>query len=159
MQRINTQSLEGATLALSAELPATYDSAGYTDTGIDWTLVGKVSNFGEHGVTSQVNTFTPVDTGVVEKSKGSKDYGNMQLAIGYVPGDAGQALALAAAESKSRYSARITYPLGDGEVTAESHYLEVLVTKAVNTEGGANDTRMLNVECAICRKPVVVAAT
>lgn len=158
-QRTDVQSLEGATLSLSAELPVTYDSAGYTDTGIDWTVIGQVENYGNHGMTANVPTFTPVDTGVVTKMKGSKDYGNMTLMIGNVPSDAGQILVATASESKNRYSAKIIYPLGDGEVTPETHYLDVLVTKREFQDGAVNDVRKLGVDLAICRKPVEVAAT
>lgn len=156
--RTQVQSLEGATLSLSAGLPATYDTAGYT-TVIVWTAIGQVESYGSHGLTSSVNTFTPVDTGVIAKTKGTKDYGNMSLVIGCVPGDTGQTLIATASESKARYSAKITYPLGDGESTAETHFLDVLVTKREFQDGSANDIRKISVDFAVCRKPVEVAAT
>lgn len=158
-RRTDIQSLEGATISISAELPVTYNSAGYTDTGIDWTAIGKVENYGNHGVKATMTTFTPVDTGVTEKVKGSKDYGSMNLVLGDVPSDAGQVIIAAAAESKAHYSIKIQYALGDGEVTAETHYLDVLVMSYENQDGAVNDTRKRNVELAICKAPVVVDAT
>lgn len=158
-QRTDIQSLEGATISICATLPTTYDAAGYSDTDLVFTAIGKVENYGNHGVKATMTSFTPVDTGVTEKVKGSKDYGSMNLVLGDVPGDAGQIIIASAAESKSHYSVKIAYALGDGEVTGEIHYLDVLVMSYENQDGAVNDTRKRNVEFAICKKPVVVDAT
>ena len=159
--RSNVQSNAGATLFISAARPATFDATGYTDTDVfpTWTEVGEVENFGEHGVTAQVLTFTNVKDAIIQKLKGSKDYGQMNLVLGSVPGDAGQTLLAAASESQNRYSARLVYPLGDGEVTAETHYLDVLVVSRSFQDGDANSVRKIAVGLALCKKPVEVAAT
>jgi hypothetical protein len=96
--------------------------------------------------------FTPVDTATVSKAKGSKNYGNMALTIGSVPGDAGQALLLAASESTAHYSFKMTYP--DGEI----HYIDAIVSKFEYVDGSVNSNSMINCELAICRKPVVQVA-
>lgn len=159
--RTNVQSLQGATLALSASRPATFDATGYTDTDLipTWTTIGEVENLGDHGLEAQVNTFVNITDGIVQKLKGTKDYGTMAMTLGDVPGDAGQVLIATASESTNRYSARITYPLGDGEVTPAIHYLDVLVVSRRFTDGDANAVRRLAVGLAICKKPVEVAAT
>lgn len=143
--------MAGATLAISATLPATYDSAGYGATGITYTAVGQIENYGEHGVEANVNTFTPVDTAVTAKFKGSKNYGALNLTLGCLPSDAGQDVLEAGAESANHYSVKITYP--DTSV----HYLDVLVTKFKWMDGGVNDIQKLSVSLEVCRKPVVVA--
>jgi len=155
------QSLAGAVIAISAETPPSgvYDAAGYADTGIDWTPIGKVETYGEHGGQAQINTFTPVDTAVIEKFKGSKDYGQMAVVLGHLPSDAGQDIVAAAFESQNRYSLRITYPLRAGESANEKHYLDVLVSSFRYSDGDANAIRKLNVSFDVCRAPVVVAAT
>lgn len=157
--RTNVQSMELAVLAISATLPATYDAAGYGATTIVYTAVGQVENYGDHGIVAQTNTFIPVDTGVVWKTKGTKDYGKMSFTLGDVPSDAGQVIIAAAAESKAHYSLKLTYPLGDSEATNEIHYIDVLVSGAQWKAGAANDIRKYAVDCEVCRKPVVVAAT
>lgn len=157
--RTNVQSMAGATLALSATRPVTFDSVGYSDTDLAWTTVGEVENYGEHGMQAQVLTFTAVADAIVQKLKGSKDYGTMNLVLGNVPSDAGQTLLAAASESQNRYSARITYPLGDGEVTPEIHYLDALVVTRNFTDGDANAIRKVACGLAICKKPIEVAAT
>ncbi len=158
-QRTDIQSLSGAVLAISATLPATYDAAGYAATSVIYTTVGQVDDFGEHGVSATITKFTPVATGIVAKVKGSKDYGVQSLQMANVPGDAGQIILAAAAESTNRYSVKVTYPLGNGEATNEIHYLDVVVSKSVNKDGTVDNVRMLAVDLELCRKPVVVVAT
>lgn len=157
--RTNVQSLAGAKLYVSAERPVTFDSAGYIDTGIDWTEVGEIEDHGNHGVQATIIEFTAVDDAVVQKLKGSKNYGTKQLMVGHIPSDAGQVILKAASESNNRYSARIDYPLGDGEITAEKHYLDVLIASYEFNEGAVNNVRKVAVGMALCRAPVIVAAT
>lgn len=157
--RTVNQTMSGAVLAISATLPATYDAAGYAATGMVFTTVGQIENYGNHGMTAVVTEFTPVADATVQKFKGAKNYGVMSMTLGHLPGDAGQVILEAAAESTNRYSVKITYPLGSGESTAEIQYLDVLVSKKENQDGAVNDVRKLMVDMAVCRKPVVVAAT
>lgn len=157
--RTNIQSLSGARLFLSATRPPTFDSAGYSDTTIVYTEIGQIENFGNHGLQAQEITFTAVADAVVQKLKGSKNYGTMSMTIGNVPSDVGQALLATASESQNRYTARLTYPLGDGESTPEAHYLDVLVMSREFQDGSVNDVRKTAVALAICRKPVEIAAT
>jgi hypothetical protein len=119
-QRLDIQSLELATLAISASLPATYDAAGYGATAVAFTAIGKIEDHGSHGTKVDVTEFTPVDTGVTTKVKGTKNYGTKQLVIGYLPGDAGQAILATAVESKAHYSAKITAPWATANPPARS---------------------------------------
>lgn len=150
--RTAPQTMVGATLALSASLPATYDSAGYEASAMVYTLLGEVDNFGNHGTTAKIAEYTPVATGVVGKAKGSKNYGNITVGMGSVPSNAGQTLLEAAVESSAHYSAKMTYP--DGEI----HYMDVLVSKKEYQDGAADGLSKISAVLEICRKPVVVAA-
>lgn len=141
-----------ATLAISASLPATYDAAGYGATGMVYTAIGEIENFGNHGVTATITEFTPISTAVVAKVKGSKNYGTMALMIGSIPSNAGQVIVKAASESNNHYSVKLTYP--DGEI----HYMDVLVAKYEFQDGAVNDVMKASVDLAICRAPVIVAA-
>jgi hypothetical protein len=148
--RTVVEALAGATIAISATLPETYDAAGYSSTDIVYTPIGEPENFGNHGGNATITEFTPVDTAVVAKVKGAKNYGTMSMMFGHKPGDAGQAILAAAFESNNHYSVKVAYP--DGEV----HYLDVLVAKHENQDGEVNDVQRLGVDFAICRKPIVV---
>jgi hypothetical protein len=147
------QSMSGATLAISANLPTTYDAAGYGSTLMVYTLIGAIENYGNHGATATITEFTPVDTAIVTKVKGAKNYGTKSLTLGSIPSDAGQVILDAAMESTNRYSAKLTYPSG------AIHYLDVLIAKTEFDDGAVNDIQKRNVDMAICRKPVIVAAT
>lgn len=150
--RTVVESLLGATLAISATLPETYDQVGYESTDIVYTPVGEIETYGSHGMTAAITEHTPVDTGVVAKVKGSKNYGNMALTIGDLPSDAGQVILKAASESANHYSVMITYPDG------VKHYLDVLVSKFEFQDGAVNDVKKIGVDLAICRRPTEVAA-
>ena len=150
--RTVVEGLAGAVLSISATLPATYDAAGYGATAEVFTAVGQIENYGNHGVTATISTFIPIDTAVVAKIKGSKDYGKMALTIGDMPGDAGQVILAAAAESPNHYSVKIIYQDG------AKHYLDVLVAKFEYVDGPVNSVKKINVEFDICRAPVIVAA-
>ena len=151
VQRTIINSAAGATLAISATLPSTYDAAGYGATTITYTAVGEVENFGQHGMTAVVTEFTPVDTAIVTKVKGSKNYGTKSLTIGSIPGNAGQVILKAASESSNRYSVKITYP------DTSIHYLDVLVSKYDQVDGAVNDIQKITCDLAVCRAPVIVA--
>lgn len=149
-ERTVLEGMTGATLAITATLPATYDAAGYGATTIVWSTVGLVENFGPHGMTAQITEFTPLDTGVITKIKGSKNYGNMDITLASLPSDSGQDIVEAASESSARYSVKITYP------DTSIHYLDVLVYKFENAGGAANDVHKINAGFAVCRKPTIV---
>jgi hypothetical protein len=150
-QRTIINSAAGATLAISASLPATYDASGYAATTITYTAVGEVENFGSHGVTASVTEFTPVDTSVVTKVKGAKNYGTKSITLGSIPGNAGQVILKAASESNNRYSVKITYP--DTSV----QYFDVLVSKYEQQDGAVSDIQKITCDLAVCRAPVIVA--
>jgi len=149
-QRTVVETIAGATLAVSASIPITYDEAGYSDTGMVYTLVGEVENYGNHGVVATIVEFTPVDTSVVTKLKGSKNYGTMACTLGNLPSDAGQAIFKLAAESNNHYSIKLTYP--DTEV----QYLDVIVGSFEYVDGAVNDVQKVNVSLALARAPVIV---
>jgi hypothetical protein len=152
MARTVVETIAGATLAISANIPVTYDSSGYGGSNVIFTAVGSIENWGNHGVTGTIVEFTPVDTGVVNKMKGSKNYGSIGLVIGSIPGDAGQAILKLAAESTAHYSAKLTYP--DGEI----HYLDVIVGKFEYQDGAVNDVQKIACDLAVSRAPVIIAA-
>ena len=150
--RTVVQSISGAVLSISDDIPATYNEAGYEDSAIVYTTVGEVENYGNHGVTANISEFTPVQTAVVTKIKGSKNYGTMALMVGSIPENAGQVLLKSASESTAHYSARLDYP--DGEV----HHMDVLVSKFEYQDGSVDDISRISVDLALCRAPVVIAA-
>lgn len=148
--RTVVESVTGALLYMTATLPDTYDATGYQSTDIVWTLVAEVEDIGAEDATKAVSTFVPVATAVTTKVPGAIDYGKRTIALGYMPGDTGQALMLAAFRSVNHYSAKLLFP--DGEI----RFLDVLVTKFGMSGGKAGDVQRGTTELDICRAPVAV---
>jgi len=138
-------------LSICATLPATYDAAGYSDTDLTYTLIGKVSDFLPYGSKRNVNKFNPISGGV-EKTKGAPDYGDGDMVMGDVPADAGQVILKAAEASANHYSIKVTFP--DGEI----HYLDVIVSKWELSGGKEGNPLLRTAMLHLCRAPVVVAA-
>jgi len=141
-----------AIYAVSATLPATYDSAGYGSTAMVYTAIGKVSDFLPYGSKRAVNEFVPI-TGPVEFTKGAPRYGQGDMMMGDIPADAGQVILKAAEVSANHYSLKITYP--DTEV----HYLDIIVAGWTLSGGKEGAPMIRTATLGICRAPVVVAAT
>ena len=150
-ERTVLESMAGTTIAISDDLPATYDAAGYAATTVVFTAIEEVESISPHGLTKAVLEFTPVGTGVKTKMPGVKDYGNITVTAGFLPSGTGQDLVRTAAESTAHYSLKLTYP--DTSVV----YLDVIVTKDENSNGDIGAVHKTVFEFAICRAPVVVA--
>ena len=88
------QSIKTATLHVSDDLPATEDQAGYEDVAVVYTAVGEVIDLGSLSDETSLITYTPVETGVVRKLKGSRNYGSQTIQYARVFGDAGQVILL-----------------------------------------------------------------
>ena len=144
-------SFTDTTYAISASLPATYDSSGYGATTITYTEIGKVESFPEIGSTREIQKFTPIK-GAVEYSKGTAEYGSGDMVMADVPADAGQVILKAADASANHYSMKITYP--DGEI----HYLDVIISSWKLSGGKSGEFLKRTAMVNVCRAPVVIAA-
>lgn len=78
----------GTQMHVAVGAPATYDIAGYE--AKDWIKVGDVENVPAFGGTAQVPEFIPLETGVVDKGKGSINYGASSVPLRRAVTDAGQ---------------------------------------------------------------------
>ena len=136
----------GATVAISASLPASYDASGYQATGITYTAIGKVESLGEHGGSAQVSSFTPLSDGVTEKFKGAFDYGELALTLGRLPSDSGQDLIDTAFASRNRYSVKLTYPTRTGEKASISARPTACCTSPMRAHSSAGTS----VQWSIC---------
>jgi hypothetical protein len=101
----------GTTIAISAGVPATFNSAGYA--ALSYTSIGEVTNFGEFGRVYQLVTHNPVSSRGTQKFKGSYNEGTMNLQLGLDTDDAGQVLAKTASTSDSLYALKVTASSGD----------------------------------------------
>lgn len=142
----------GAIYSISAAEPATYDAAGFA--ALTFTEVGEVISIGAFGGTAEVLTQAPVKTGIINKVKGSRNYGSQAIQFGKQT-DAGQALLSAGfdgAAADDVHSIKIAY--ADGTVryftglVASYEFQEISASSFVN---GASTIELNN-------KPVEVEA-
>ena len=96
----------GGFLSVSAATPATFDADGYV--ALSWTEVGGVSEIPEFGATYSAVTFTPLQTGIVDKFHGELNYGSITIPLAYDSADAGQIILLLSLASKNEISFRET---------------------------------------------------
>jgi hypothetical protein len=101
----------GTTLAISAGVPATFNSAGYA--ALTYTTVGEITNLGEFGREYALVTHNPIDTRGTQKFKGSFNEGALELQLGLDTDNAGQILMKAAVLSDNWYAVKITDQKGD----------------------------------------------
>ena len=151
MSAVNVEISVGTTVGLVAAQPATEDAAGYG--ALTFVTVGEVTNIGESGGSAQVATFTPVESGTVNKRKGSIDYGTASLSIAKDASDAGQVLLKAGFDGTDRstiHSFAITED--GGEVT----YFMGLISSFTTARGDANT--VLSHNCNIERTTIAVVA-
>ena len=150
MTATNVQISQGTTVAASATQPATEDIAGYV--ALTFTDVGEVTSFGESGGTATVASFTPVASGVVNKRKGSKDYGTMSLGMASDIADTGQILLKAGfdgAQEQTIHSFEITE--NNGDIT----YFMGLISSFTTVRGDAN--AIISHNCNIERTSISVS--
>jgi hypothetical protein len=107
------ETVAGTTICISAQQPATYDSAGYAGSGVNWTLIGEITDAGEHGREYALVTHQPIASRGTQKFKGSFNEGSKTLQLGLDNDDAGQLIAQAAVVSDNDYSFRVVYQGGD----------------------------------------------
>lgn len=108
---MSVRSTAGATLRISAGIPATFNQAGYA--ALTYTLIGEITDFGDFGREYNLITHNPVDNRGTVKLKGSFNEGSMALQLGLDTDDAGQILCRAAVVSDNNYAFKLTTQNGD----------------------------------------------
>lgn len=107
------QTAAGTVLSICATTPPTFDSTGYGSSNMFYTAIGEVTDMGSHGKTFAEITHKPIGSRGTRKFKGSFDIGTKTVQMGLDQDDAGQIIAMAAADSDNDYSFRMAYPNGD----------------------------------------------
>jgi hypothetical protein len=95
----------GTVVSVSAAAPATYDEVGFD--ALTFTAISEISDAGEFGREYALVSFTSINNRATQKRKGSYNEGAMTLALGRVPGDAGQTLLIAGRDSDLSYSFKV----------------------------------------------------
>ena len=109
------ETLAGTIISIAVEQPLTFDEAGYENTGMDWVVIGEITDAGEHGREYALVTHMPIASRGVQKFKGSFNEGQKTLQLGLDQDDAGQVVLKAALASDNDYSFRVVYQGGDAD--------------------------------------------
>ena len=124
----------GTTLSVVLGEPATYDSTGFA--ALSYTEVGEVSEIGEFGGSSEVLTFTPIKTGVIQKAIGPTNYGTIGLQYARNASDAGVIILKAGFDGANRdaeHSFKVTYP-----DTSVEYFTGKIASHTSNVGGASN---------------------
>jgi hypothetical protein len=135
----------GSTIAISAGVPATFDSAGYA--ALAYTLIGEVTDFGEFGRKFNLVTHNPISSRGTQKFKGSFNEGAMTLGLGLDTDDAGQDLAYTASGSDAKYAIKVTAQNGD------AYYFQALVMDFVRRFGSVDQITGASITLEITTSP------
>jgi hypothetical protein len=100
------QTVAGSSLKISASLPATYDSAGFS--ALTYTSVAEVTDIGSLGKEYTLVTHNPVGDRKTYKFKGSYNNGALALKLAKAITDPGQILLTSANDSDASFSFLIT---------------------------------------------------
>lgn len=117
----------GTVISISAEAPATYDSAGYAGTGMNFVAIGEITDAGTHGRKYAEIQHKPIGSRGVQKFKGSFDEGTKTIQMARDSLDAGQIIAKAASLSDNDYSFKVQYPPGQGQTVGAVDYFRAKV--------------------------------
>jgi hypothetical protein len=139
-----SKSLTSATTALyiSASLPATYDSTGFT--ALTWIAVGEISSYGAFGGKTNIVKFTPVDTNTVAKRGGSQDFGAIALTLARHTGADVTAMNNAFIDRQPR-AFKIVYPTALGQ----TDYFTGIVVENTTNIGNSDKILEANVNIEI----------
>ena len=144
------QSTVGSLFYVSAGLPATLDSAGYT--ALTYTLVGEVTDIGAIGKTFTLITHMPVSTGETVKFKGSSNAGQIALKLGKATlanTDVGQVILKTASDSYASFSFKITAQ------DATDQFFTGKVMSFVTNVGGPNNILTADVSIEIDSRDII----
>lgn len=129
----------GTRVYVSAGEPATYDTTGFN--ALSYTEVGKIESIGEYGGSAEVSSFTPLNDGIVDKLKGSIDYGSAALSIGRLTGDVGQGILKDGFDGNNRDTVHSFKIINSDGATA---FFTGLISSFVTVQDGANNVIMVN---------------
>ena len=101
------KSSAGTSLSISASLPASEVIGSYT--ALSYTVIAEVTSISELGKVYNKITHNPLNDRKTYKLKGSYDQGVLAVELAKAISNAGQTLLLAASNSDSDYTFKITY--------------------------------------------------
>lgn len=142
----------GTLISVSDSSPATYDSTGFA--ALTFSLVGEASEIPAFGAEAALATHTPLASGVVNKRRGSVNYGSLAIPMALSDSDTGQNVlriaGLANPGTDSQVSVKVTLP------NADIQYFTAQVMSFKTNIGNADAIAMAEVTLELDGKVVYV---
>lgn len=138
----------GTKLSISAAKPLTHDATGFK--ALSYTDVGFLTELGEHGPESSLQTINLMSANIARKRKSIRNYGGMPVTMALVPGDDGQILMRAAEADRDAYSVKLELPDGTSE------FFRALVMSFKTNPGNSEATVMATSQLEIDSESVWV---
>lgn len=115
MSEENSFTSVGTFIEVCSTLPATNDVAGFTAVGMTWVEVGGVDTIGEIRMTRNVNSRTPLKTGVEINVGGSASFEPFTVDGAIIRDDPGQEMLETKLRANAKVSFCVNYPDGGKE--------------------------------------------
>ena len=135
----------GTVVSVSANSPATYDSAGFA--ALSWSPCGELAELPAFGAEAALATHTPLATGIVAKRRGSLNYGSVALTMALSDTDTGQTVLQDAAEAGAGQDAQVSVKVE--LVNGEIQYFTAQVMSYRTNVGNADAITMAEVTLEI----------
>jgi hypothetical protein len=142
----------GTVVSVSANAPATYNSAGFA--ALTWSPCGELAELPAFGAEAALATHTPLATGIVAKRRGSLNYGSVALTMAVSDTDTGQTVLQDAAEAAAGTDAQVSVKVV--LVNAEIQYFTAQVMSYKTNVGNADAITMAEVTLEIDNSVVKV---
>jgi hypothetical protein len=142
----------GTVMSVAVGAPAAYTTAGYE--ALSWTEVGEVANVPAFGGSATVTEFIPIATGVVNKKKGSINYGDITVPMAQRLDDSGQAVLKSGFDGANRRQTH-SFKLANPEIGVV--YFTAEISGYTYNYGDANAITQNEVSLAIKTQPIVDA--
>lgn len=150
MATSNAFTSAGTDISICANAPATYNATGFA--ALTWTSIGEVTELGEFGRVYNIVKLNLLKDRRTVKRKGSYDDGTVAAQMARVPDDAGQAILVAAVNSDSSYSIKVT--LQDGT----KFYFSAQISSYTTNVGNVDQITSATVNFEIDNNIIEVAA-
>jgi hypothetical protein len=142
----------GTIMSVAVGAPNTFNIAGYE--ALSWTEVSEVGSIPAFGGSATVTEFIPIATGVVNKKKGSINYGDITVPLAQKLSDAGQ-IALKAGFDGANRKQTHSFKLANPEIGVL--YFTAEISGYTYNYGDANAITQNELSLAIKTQPIVDA--
>jgi hypothetical protein len=142
----------GTTVSVAIADPATYDAAGFA--ALSWAVCGQLTELPSFGHEAALATHTPLATGIVNKRRGSVNYGSIALNMAVSALDSGQAILKTAGEANPGVDSSVSVRVA--LINGQVQYFTAQVMSFKTNVGGADAITMAEVQLEIENKIIKV---